>query len=191
MNVPRVTIRETPLSGARIIEAPRFRDDRGWFAELWNAETYRTAGLDISFVQDNVSYSTRGVLRGLHFQWPQPQGKLVSVLRGSIFDVIVDARVGSPTFGRWFGSELSAENGRQMWAPEGFAHGFLVLSDDAFVHYNCTAPYAPACDRALAWNDPDVAIEWPLPPGNVSAKDAAAPRLHQLHAQGALPAWPG
>ena len=175
-----ITLTDTPLPGVRIVDTARFDDERGWFAELWNAERYRAAGLDLSFVQDNVSFSRRGVLRGMHFQWPNAQGKLISVVAGSIFDVCVDVRVGSPTFGHWLGDVLSAENRRQLWVPEGLAHGFLVLSDTALVHYNCTVPYDARSDRAIAWNDPEVGIAWPQPPLTVSRKDETAPRLAQL-----------
>jgi dTDP-4-dehydrorhamnose 3,5-epimerase len=183
-----ITITETPLSGVRLIEASRFDDDRGWFAELWNAERYRGAGLDTALAQDNVSFSHRGVLRGMHFQWPNGQGKLITVLTGAVFDACIDVRVGSPTFGRWFGTELSGDNYRQLWIPAGFAHGFLVLSDTALVHYNCTVPYDAASDRAVAWNDPDVAIDWPDRPTTVSPKDHAAPRLADMRPE-SLPAF--
>jgi dTDP-4-dehydrorhamnose 3,5-epimerase len=175
-----ITITDTPLPGVRIIDTNRFADERGWFAEVWNAERYRAAGLELVFAQDNVSFSRRGVLRGMHFQWPNGQGKLISVLSGAVFDACVDVRAGSPTFGRWFGSVLSDDNRQQLWVPEGFAHGFLVLSDTAFVHYTCTAPYDARSDRALAWNDPDVGIEWPCQPAVVSQKDQAAPWLADL-----------
>jgi dTDP-4-dehydrorhamnose 3,5-epimerase len=175
-----ITITDTPLPGVRIIDTNRFTDERGWFAEVWNAGRYRAAGLELAIVQDNVSFSRRGVLRGMHFQWPHAQGKLISVLSGAVFDACIDVRGGSPTFGRWFGSVLSDENRQQLWVPEGFAHGFLVLSDTALVHYNCTAPYDARSDRAVAWNDPDVGIEWPYQPTIVSQKDQAAPRLADL-----------
>jgi dTDP-4-dehydrorhamnose 3,5-epimerase len=186
-----ISISDAPVADVRIIEAARFDDERGWFAELWNARRYAQAGLDVSFVQDNVSYSRKGVLRGLHFQSPVVQAKLVCVLAGAVFDVVVDVRVGSPTFGRWFGSELTGENRRQLYIPEGCAHGFLVLSDEAYVHYDCTAAYDAASDRALRWNDADVAVEWPLPPAIVSSKDSAAPTLRELSDAGVLPAWKG
>jgi len=175
-----ISITDAPLPGVRVIGTTRFDDERGWFAELWNADRYRAAGLDIAFAQANVSFSRRGVLRGMHFQWPNAQGKLISVVSGSVFDVCIDVRVGSPTFGRWFGRVLSAENHQQLWVPEGLAHGFLVLSDTALVHYNCTVPYDAGSDRAIAWNDADVAVGWPHPPRTVSPKDAAAPRLAEL-----------
>jgi dTDP-4-dehydrorhamnose 3,5-epimerase len=181
-----ITITDAALSGVRIIETTHFQDERGWFAELWNAERYRVHGLDIVFQQDNASFSRRGILRGMHYQWPNGQGKLITVLAGAVFDACIDVRAGSPTFGRWFGSVLSDENARQLWIPEGFAHGFLVLSDSALVHYNCTTPYDARADRVVAWNDPDVAIEWPALPTTVSQKDQAAPRLVEVRPE-ALP----
>lgn len=174
-------ITQTPLAGVKIIEPDRFEDERGWFAELWNEERYRAAGLTVTFAQDNVSYSRRGVLRGMHYQTPNEQGKLVCVLAGAVFDAVVDVRRGSPTFGGWYGCELSRDNARQLWVPEGFAHGFLVLTDEALVHYSCTVPYDAASDRSLAWNDPDVGIDWPEVPLRVSSRDEAAPCLTRLH----------
>lgn len=173
-------IETAPLPGVRIVHPPRAEDERGWFAELWNHERYRAAGLDIRFVQANASWSRRGVLRGLHYQWPMAQGKLVTALEGTIFDVVVDVRPASATFRHWFGLELSAANRRQLWVPEGFAHGFVVLSDHALVHYGCTAVYEPASDRVVAWDDPEIGIEWPRAPAVVSVKDRAAPRLRDV-----------
>lgn len=155
-------ITETVLPGVLIIEPRVFGDARGFFMETWNSAAFRNAGLDHAFVQDNHSRSQRGVLRGLHFQNPQPQGKLVRVTRGAVFDVAVDLRKTSPTFGQWTGVELSAENKRMFWVPEGFAHGFLTLEDETDFLYKCTAPYAPQYEHTLAWNDPALAIEWPL-----------------------------
>jgi dTDP-4-dehydrorhamnose 3,5-epimerase len=181
---------DTALPGVLLLHAPHFEDDRGWFAELWNAGRYAEAGLDVEFVQHNTSCSHRGVLRGLHFQHPNPQGKLISVLRGTVYDAVVDVRLGSPTFGRWYGCELSAANGLQLWMPPGFAHGFLVLSDEAIVHYACTEVYDAGSDRSMAWDDPDIGIAWPGRPGVVSAKDRAAPRLRDLeHLAASLPAF--
>lgn len=168
---------ETTLEGVKLIELDRFEDERGWFMELSNEERYRAAGIDTVFVQTNVSSSRHGVLRGLHYQSPHEQGKLVSVLTGVIFDVVVDIRRESPRFGQWHGCELSDTTGRQLWVPEGFAHGFLVMSELAIVHYSCTTSYVLDADRSLAWNDPDVAIDWPFQPLIVSEKDAAAPLL--------------
>jgi dTDP-4-dehydrorhamnose 3,5-epimerase len=130
--------------------------------EAGNAAHFAEAGLDLTFVQDNHSRSQKGVLRGLHFQNPGPQGKLVRVTRGAVFDVVVDLRASSPTFGKWVGAELSGENKRMLWVPEGFAHGFLTLEDDTDFLYKCTAPYAPQSEHTLAWDDPMVGIEWPL-----------------------------
>lgn len=178
---------EAPLEGVKIIELDRYEDERGWFMELWNDERYRQAGLPATFAQDNVSYSRRGVLRGMHYQTPNEQGKLVCVLAGSIFDAVVDVRAGSATFGRWYGCELSRQNSRQLWVPEGFAHGFLVLSDEAVVQYNCTVVHVPSSDRTLAWNDPDVRIAWPHAPTRISARDQAAPTLKSIRV-GDLPA---
>ena len=173
---------QTRLPGCVAIEPDVFGDARGFFYESYNADKFKAAGLDLRFVQANVSRSARGVLRGLHYQWPNPQGKLVSVLEGEVYDVAVDIRRGSPTFGRWVGVELSAENHRQLWIPEGFAHGFLALEDDTHFLYKTTDRYARECERALRWDDPDIAIDWPLQrlaaAPLVAAKDAAAPRLN-------------
>ena len=157
-----MNIIETALPGVLIIEPRVFGDSRGFFMETWNAGAFAAAGLDLAFVQDNHSRSQKGVLRGLHFQNPGPQGKLVRVTNGAVFDVAVDLRASSPTFGQWVGVELSAENKRMFWVPEGFAHGFLTLADDTDFLYKCTAPYAPANEFTLAWNDPAVGIEWPV-----------------------------
>lgn len=157
--------------------APRvFGDDRGFFMETWNARTFREAGYDLSFVQDNHSRSVRGTLRGLHYQIRQPQGKLVRVTRGEVYDVAVDLRRSSPTFGRWVGESLSAESRRMLWIPPGFAHGFYVISEHAEFQYKCTDFYAPEHERCIRWDDPDLAIPWPIPEATtplVSEKDAA------------------
>ena len=157
-----MNIIETALPGVLIIEPRVFGDSRGFFMETWNVGAFAAAELDLTFVQDNHSRSQKGVLRGLHFQNPGPQGKLVRVTNGAVFDVAVDLRASSPTFGQWVGVELSAENKRMFWVPEGFAHGFLTLEDDTDFLYKCTAPYAPANEFTLAWNDPAVGIEWPV-----------------------------
>lgn len=166
----------TPIDGLLVLEPKVFGDERGFFMESWNQQTFeRLLGQAPRFVQDNHSRSTRGVLRGLHYQLEQAQGKLVRVVRGSVFDVAVDLRRGSATFGRWYGVELSESNHRQFWVPAGFAHGFLVLSESADFLYKTTDYYAPAHERCIAWNDPDVGIEWPvqgLEP-RLSAKDQA------------------
>lgn len=169
----------TELGGALIIEPPVHADDRGFFTELYHSDRYRELGIP-PFVQDNLAGSNARVLRGLHFQWPRPQGKLVYALEGAILDVAVDIRSGSATFGRWVAVELSAENRRQLYVPEGFAHGYAVLGDRALVAYKCTELYAPEHDRAIRWNDPDIGIEWPYPDPVVSAKDRAAPLLAEL-----------
>jgi dTDP-4-dehydrorhamnose 3,5-epimerase len=169
-----VNIIETALPGVMIIEPRVFGDPRGFFMETWNAAAFAAAGLDLAFVQDNHSRSQKGVLRGLHFQNPGPQGKLVRVTQGAVYDVAVDLRASSPTFGQWVGVELSAENRRMFWVPEGFAHGFLTLEDDTDFLYKCTAPYAPQSEHTLAWNDPAVGIDWPVTGSDpiISDKDA-------------------
>jgi len=179
-----MTVEKTRLPGVVAITPQRYRDERGAFEELWRAEGYaEAAGLPERFVQDNLSRSRPGVLRGLHYQWPAPQGKLVSVVAGRAFDVAVDLRRGAETFGRWVGVELSAETGRQLYVPEGFAHGFVALgAETATVLYKCTAYYAPEAEHTLRWDDPAVGVEWPVPSGVedapiLSAKDAAAPTL--------------
>jgi len=179
-------ISETPLPGVLVIEPRVFVDDRGFFLETFQASRYEAAGIGATFVQDNFSRSRRGTLRGLHFQEPKAQGKLVQVLNGSAFDVVVDVRRGSPTFGQWFGMELSGDAPKQMWIPPGFAHGFCVTSDVADFHYKCTALYAPEAERSIRWNDPALAIAWPDLTPLLSAKDAAAPLLADAPA---LPAF--
>jgi len=163
-----------------VVEPRVFGDDRGYFMETWRESAFAAQGIGPGFVQDNQSASVQWTLRGLHYQIHQPQGKLVRVLRGEVFDVAVDLRRGSPTFGRWVGEVLSGENKRQMWVPAGFAHGFLVLSESAEFVYKCTDYYAPEHERGLRWDDPAVGIEWPLAKGAVpilSPKDAQAPGL--------------
>lgn len=172
-----MTLIETELPGCIVIEPKVFDDDRGWFYESWNRERFADAGLAMQFVQSNVSCSQRGVLRGLHYQWPRPQGKLVSVLEGEVWDVAVDIRRGSPAFGKWAGALLSSENRRHFWIPEGFAHGFVVLSEHAMFSYLCTAVFDASADAAVRWDDPQLAIEWPVREPRLSAKDAAAPWL--------------
>jgi dTDP-4-dehydrorhamnose 3,5-epimerase len=169
----------TALPGVLLLEPRVFGDDRGFFMESWNARTFGEAtGLDVAFVQDNHSYSTRGVLRGIHYQVVRPQGKLVRVVTGSVFDVAVDLRRSSPTFGRWVGYELSAQNKLQMWIPPGFGHGFLVLSESADFLYKTTDYWIGQHDRTVRWNDPAIGIDWPLQGEPLlAAKDAAAPLL--------------
>jgi dTDP-4-dehydrorhamnose 3,5-epimerase len=164
----------TALAGVVVIEPRIFRDDRGFFLESYNTNAFAAAGLTMTFVQDNISYSHRHVLRGLHYQISQPQGKLVGVAHGEIFDVAVDLRRSSPTFGKWIGEHLSAENQKQLFIPAGFGHGFLALTEGVVVRYKTTDFYAPAAERTILWNDPELAIAWPLTGAApiVSAKDA-------------------
>jgi dTDP-4-dehydrorhamnose 3,5-epimerase len=170
----------TPLKGLLVLEPVVHGDARGFFMEAWNRDTFTAVtGVDAEFVQDNHSRSSHGVLRGLHYQVPPtPQGKLVRVVRGTVWDVAVDIRRSSPTFGKWFGIELSEDNRIQLWVPPGFAHWFVVLTDTADLVYKVSGRYDPSCDRAVRWDDPDLAIAWPLSGEPVlSAKDAAAPFL--------------
>lgn len=155
-------ILDTSLSDVKIIEPVVFGDDRGFFMETWSQRVFAEQGIEENFVQDNHSRSARGVLRGMHYQIKHPQGKLVRVTQGEVFDVAVDMRKSSSQFGQWVGVVLSDKNKRQLWVPPGFAHGFLVLSESADFQYKCTDLYAPEHERSLIWNDPDVAIEWPL-----------------------------
>lgn len=169
----------TPLPGVLVLEPRVFRDDRGFLVESWNRRTFHEAvGTDVEFVQDNHSRSSRGVLRGLHCQRaPHAQGKLVRAARGAVYDVVVDLRRSSPTFRQWFGLVLGDESQQQLWIPPGLAHGFLVLSEHADVVYKSTGYYVPAAEESLRWDDPDVGIEWPIPPGTtavLSPKDASA-----------------
>jgi dTDP-4-dehydrorhamnose 3,5-epimerase len=173
-----VKFNPTPLAGVVVIEPKVFGDERGFFMETWQAQRFAEAGIDVVFDQDNHSRSARGVLRGLHYQLPNPQGKLARVVAGAVFDVVADLRRSSPTFGRWFGVELSAENRRILWAPPGVGHGFLTLSETADFLYKCSGLYSPADERAVRWDDPGLAIDWPLAAGEaptLSAKDAVAP----------------
>lgn len=158
----QIKVTKTHIDGLCIIEPAVHGDSRGYFMETYNQKDMEEAGLNMVFVQDNQSMSTKGVLRGLHFQKQFPQGKLVRVIKGCVFDVAVDLRKGSETFGKWFGIELSEENKKQFYIPEGFAHGFLVLSDTAEFCYKCTDFYHPGDEGGLIWNDPDVGIEWPI-----------------------------
>ena len=161
----KITVTPCDIEGLYVIEPTVFKDERGYFVETYNQNDMKEAGLDMVFVQDNQSMSTRGVLRGLHFQKQFPQGKLVRVVRGKVFDVAVDLSSDSKTYGKWFGVELSAENMKQFYIPEGFAHGFLVLSDEAEFCYKCTDFYHPGDEGGLAWNDPEIGVEWPLEEG--------------------------
>ncbi len=164
----------TPLEGVLLLRPTVFGDERGFFMESWNRKTFADAGLDVDFVQDNHSRSRRGILRGLHYQTVQPQGKLVRVVAGEVYDVAVDIRRDSPTLGQWYGVTLSAENNCMLWVPPGFAHGFYVTSDYADFQYKCSDYYHPGSEVSLAWDDPEVGVEWPLEvggPPQLSAKD--------------------
>ena len=169
----------TDIPGIILIEPQVFGDSRGFFMETWQQKEFNEKAAPYTFVQDNHSKSTKGILRGLHYQINQPQGKLVRVVQGSVFDVAVDMRKSSPTFGKWVGYELSAENHHMLWVPPGFAHGFYVMSDTAEFVYKCTDYYAPEFERSLAWNDPTVGIEWPI-------QDGATPLLSDKDAKGDL-----
>ena len=171
---------ETSLPGCLVIEPAVFGDERGVFFETWNADRFGEHGLPMKFVQSNVSTSVKGVLRGLHYQWPRSQGKLVSVLEGEVYDVAVDIRRGSPTFGRWEAVILSADNRRQLWIPEGFAHGFAVLSEHAVFNYQCTDVYVKEADAGVRWNDGDIGVDWPVSDPLLSAKDEKAPFLADI-----------
>jgi dTDP-4-dehydrorhamnose 3,5-epimerase len=168
-------VTEAELAGVVIIEPVVRADERGTFSEVYSRQRYVEAGIAADFVQDNLSRSQRGVLRGLHFQEPRPQGKLVQALTGTVWTVVVDVRRGSPTFARWFGCELTGA--RQLWVPPGFAHGFCVLSETSEYLYKCTDAYLPSADRAIRWNDPALGIKWPVSAPILSAKDAGAPLL--------------
>ncbi len=171
---------DTSLPGVKIFEPKVFEDRRGFFMETWNASRYAEWGIPADFVQDNLSLSTRGILRGLHYQQPNPQGKLVYVLQGEVFDVAVDIRYGSPTFGQWTGVSLSAQNRRQLYIPEGFAHGFCVVSEVALFAYKCTEFYLPDNDKGIHWNDPELNIQWPIVEPTLSAKDKQQPQLKDI-----------
>ncbi len=179
----------TGLPGVLLVEPRVFQDSRGFFLETYHREKYAVAGIDPVFVQDNHSHSNRGTLRGLHAQRERPQAKLVRAVRGEMFDVAVDIRVGSPAFGRWAGALLSGTNYRQLYIPPGFAHGFCVLSDEVDVEYKCSDLYVPGDEIAIAWNDPEIGIEWPVPDPILSDKDRAAPRLSELRLS--LPRYAG
>jgi len=171
----------TTIEGVLIIEPKVYGDKRGYFLESFSARRYSELGISGPFVQDNLSFSSRGVLRGLHFQNPNAQGKLVSAPFGEVYDVAVDIRKGSATFGKWVGVHLSGENGRQLWVPPGLAHGFVVLSETALFSYKCTDYYAPQSELSILWNDRDIGIKWPLAEGlQLSQKDNAAKRLRDL-----------
>jgi dTDP-4-dehydrorhamnose 3,5-epimerase len=170
----------THLDGVVIIEPKIFNDERGFFLETYHLDRYVEHGISNRFVQDNLSYSIRGTLRGLHYQYPHPQAKLVQVLKGEIFDVAVDIRLHSPTFGHWHGEYLSDRNRRQMLIPEGFAHGFCVLSEEALFSYKCSDFYNPETEGGLLWNDPQIGITWPLKTSILSKKDQKNPQLRSI-----------
>ncbi len=175
-----IEVEETTLEGVKLITPRVFDDPRGYFMETFNARDYREAGLAHEYVQDNHSRSVRGVLRGLHYQYPTWQGKLVRVVSGEVFDVAVDIRRNSPTYARWFGVTLSAQNKKLLYIPPGFAHGFCVTSDAADVLYKCTALYSPAEDRCVLWNDPEIGVDWPLDNPLVSERDQKGARLANI-----------
>ena len=175
-----LTISPAELEGVLLIESPLFKDERGYFTELHSVSGHADAGFRESFVQDNLSKSRKGTLRGMHYQIePHGMGKLVRAVSGAVFDVAVDLRRGSPTFGKWTGHILTGENGLALWVPVGFAHGFLALERDTLVLYKCTAPWNPGAERSLAYDDPEVAIAWPMAPTCISGKDRQAPRLSE------------
>ncbi len=173
----RFRVEPSPLAGVRVVHPPAFPDARGWFFEAWHQPRFGQHGLEANFVQDNVVTSHRNVLRGLHFQYPRAQVKLVSVLHGEVFDVVVDIRRGSPTYRQWFSVNLSALNHLQLWIEPGFAHGYQVLSESAVISYKCSHVYEPADDRTIHWADPALGIAWPVPDPLLSEKDAKARRL--------------
>lgn len=171
--------RSTSLPGVLLVVPKIFADARGFFLETYHVDKFRDGGITLPFVQDNHSKSVRGTLRGLHAQWRKPQGKLVRALQGEIFDVAVDARKGSPHFGKWFGTMLTAENRHMLWVPPGFVHGFAVVSETAEVEYKCTDVYDPGYELTVSWNDPEIAISWPIADPILSPKDAAGKRLRE------------
>ncbi|MDT8302098.1 MAG: dTDP-4-dehydrorhamnose 3,5-epimerase [Sedimentisphaerales bacterium] len=173
-------VKETKLPGVLILEPAVFTDERGFFLETWSSSRYEEAGVKGPFVQDNVSFSKKGVLRGLHFQYPQSQGKLVQVLAGEVVDVAVDIRQDSPTFGQWVSAILSNANHRQIYIPSGFAHGYCVTSQTAVFSYKCTDFYDPGSEGGIIWNDPDINIDWPMEEPILSSKDTDYPRLKDI-----------
>jgi len=175
-----MNVKETKLPGVLVLEPDVFSDQRGYFLETWNSKRYENAGITGPFVQDNISFSTKGVLRGLHYQYPQSQGKLVQVLSGQVVDIAVDIRAGSPTYGQWFSQVLSDTNHKQLYIPPGFAHGYCVTSETAVFSYKCTDFYNPATENGIIWNDPDLNIEWPIAKPVLSDKDSNYARLKDL-----------
>ena len=180
----------TDLDGVIILEPKVFGDRRGFFLECYHQRRFSEAGIEDVFVQDNISFSTRNILRGLHYQYPQSQAKLVQVLDGEIFDVAVDIRYGSPTFGRWTGAFLSSENNRQLFVPKGFAHGFCVLSETALFHYKCSDYYAPQNEGGIRWDDPDLSIDWPVRSPTLSDRDQNFKKLGDIDSR-YLPTYSG
>jgi dTDP-4-dehydrorhamnose 3,5-epimerase len=170
----------TSLPGVLVLDPVVHEDDRGLFFESFNRDTFAGLGIDVLFAQSNVSRSRRGVLRGMHYQWPNPQGKLINVLEGEVLDIAADIRPDSPTFRQWIAVSLTAENRRQLWIPEGYAHGFCTVSDQATISYQCTTPYDRAADASIRWNDADLAIDWPVSDPLLSAKDERAPFLADI-----------
>jgi dTDP-4-dehydrorhamnose 3,5-epimerase len=181
-------VTRTKLQGVFVIEPDVFADARGFFLETWAHRRYSEAGLPSIFVQDNLSRSAQGILRGLHLQHPYGQGKLVHVIHGEVFDVAVDVRVGSPTFGQWVGTTLTGENHRQVYIPPGFAHGFCVVSEHALFSYKCTEAYHRESELGIIWNDPELGIAWPITDPQLSPKDAGFPRLSEIPRE-RLPPW--
>jgi len=175
-----MNVTPTALPEVLVIQPKKFGDPRGFFVETWQQQRYAAAGMPVNMVQDNLSSSTRGVLRGLHYQFPQPQAKLVYVIAGEILDIAVDVRKGSPTFGRSVAVKLSSETMQQIFIPEGFAHGFCVTSPTAVVAYKCSSPYAPQYDRGVRWNDDRLGIDWPISEPSLSEKDSQLPRLAEI-----------
>lgn len=173
-------VQPTELPGVLVIEPRIFGDDRGYFLETWQDERYGDIGVDVSFVQDNLSFSHAGVLRGLHLQYPHAQAKLVQVLVGEVFDVAVDVRPGSPNFGKWTSARISGDDKRQIFVPGGFAHGFCVLSDTVLLSYKCSTVYAPQSEITIRWDDPSIGIDWPVGSPEVSPKDARGLRLDEI-----------
>lgn len=178
-----MNVKETKIPGVLVLEPDVFSDERGFFLETWNSRRYEKDGIKCSFVQDNVSFSKKGVLRGLHYQFPQSQIKLVQVLSGEVIDVAVDIRQGSPTFGQWVGEVLSEKNHRQIYIPSGFAHGYCVMSETAVFSYKCSDFYNPACEGGIIWNDPDINIDWGVKKPLLSPKDSSFPRLRDIQAE--------
>lgn len=183
-------VSRTKLQGVFIIDPDVFADPRGYFLETWAYRRYADAGLPSIFVQDNLSRSAQGILRGLHLQHPHGQGKLVHVIHGEVYDVAVDVRAGSPTFGQWVGTTLTGDNHRQVYIPPGMAHGFCVVSEYALFSYKCTEAYHRESELGVIWNDPDIGIEWPVSDPQLSGKDAVFPRLREIP-QDRLPPWVG